>query len=45
MQCFGMTKAGGQCRRMTNSLWCWQHSYQGFILVGVVVAVVLLVVS
>ena len=45
MQCFGITKAGGQCRRTTNSLWCWQHSYQGFILVVVMVMVVLFIIS
>ena len=42
MQCFGITRAGGLCRRTTKSLWCWQHSYQGFTLV---VVVVLLVIS
>ena len=45
MQCFGITKAGSQCRRTTNSLWCWQHLYQSIIPVAVVVTVVLLVIS
>lgn len=45
MQCFGITKAGSLCRRTTKNVWCWQHAYQGWIIlvVAVVLAVLLLV--